>query len=110
METGQRDILAFQAQRAISALCKNFLNIVEDLQEEYDRYFEDNKLGGTGSISDIIQKPPENFLNERHFDHLRKRILDKGGDATRDLLEEFQKYKVRLLTNEELQDQARDTR
>src|SRR6266478_4004593 len=106
MDTGQRDILAFQAQRAISALCKHFLNVIEDLQEEYDRYVEPSEYT-TPSVR--LLEPPESFLNDRHFDHLRKRILDRGGDVTRDLLEEFQKYKVRLLTNEELQDQARDT-
>jgi hypothetical protein len=98
MEKGlsEKEILSFQAQRALSNLSKNFLTILEDLAEEYDRYF--NPVEGPG-------QPPEKFLDEKHFDHLRKRVLDKGGDVSRDLLEEFKKYDVRLLTNEELQRQ-----
>jgi len=99
----QREILSFQVQRTISALCKNFLNVLEDLQEEYDRYFNKSDIMPPGAR---LLEPPESFLNDRHFEHLRKRILDKGGDSTRDLLDELNKYHVRLSTNEELQEQT----
>ena len=70
--------------------------MLEDLQEEYDRYFDkEQRLGGQTSVSSLLE-PPENFLSDKHFDHLRKRILDKGGDTTRDLMEELNKYEVRL--------------
>lgn len=84
MAMEQKDILSFQVQRSISSLCKNFLNMLEDLSEEYERYFENP------------EEPPENFLDNKHFDHLRKRVLDKGGDTARDLIEELNKYEVRL--------------
>lgn len=99
----ERDILSFQIQRNISALCKHCLNILEDLQAEYDRYFDKSKVMPPGAR---IQLPPEMFLSNDHFEHLRKRVLDKGGDLTRDLLDELNKYDVRLLTNEELQKQT----
>lgn len=91
MDSGkEKEILAFQLQRNVSMLCKNFLIILEDLQEEYDRYFLENTKG----IKLIA--PPEEFLSDKHFDHLRKRILDRGGEITRDLLQELDKYEVNL--------------
>jgi hypothetical protein len=96
MAIGEREILAFQIQRACSNLSKNMLIILEDLQQELDR-----RVQGSANY-------PDDFLDEKHFNHLRKRILDKSGDAVRDLQEELEKYHVRLLTNEELQSQARE--
>lgn len=103
MDNGeQKEIFSFQVQRTISALSKNFLNILEDLAEEYDR-----RLDFKGTDFGEKNYPPEDFLNDNHFSHLRKRILDRGGDAARELSQEIEKYKINLLTNEELQNEAR---
>ena len=93
METRQKEILAFQTQRTINALCKNFLNILEDLTEEYDRYFDKSKRY---TLGEGLIEPPENFLTDDHFTYLRKKVLDRGGEATRDLLHELEKYNIIL--------------
>lgn len=104
MAQGQKEILQFQAQRTVTVLCKYFLNILEDLADEYDRYFDQAEYMGGASLSKGM---PENFLNDKHFSYLRKKVLDKGGDASRELLQELDRYNVRLMTNEELQAQGK---
>lgn len=92
MAKDDKEIILFQIHRGITVLCKHFLNLVEDLQEEYDRYLVED--GNThGELAD-------RFLDDKHFGYLRKKILDKGGEINRELHNEISKYKLEMQRNE----------
>lgn len=102
MDHGHRDILAFQIERTVASLCKNFLYILEDLQQEHNSHFQKLLDGLPSEYQNIIIQA--DYFDKDKFSHLRKRILDKGGEFTRDLEEELNKYKVEVLSYEELRD------
>ena len=74
MENGQKhqDFLTFVARRKVTNLYKHFLFILEDLK-------------GTN---------PE--MGEEDFQRARKRVLDYGNDAIREIEENIEKFEIRL--------------
>jgi uncharacterized protein YaaN involved in tellurite resistance len=62
----------FQVQRKITNLYKNCLVLIEDLK-----------------------KPPHNLLEEE-YKSIRKKILDYGNDALREIEEDFKKISIKL--------------
>jgi len=95
MAQEDKDIILFQVQRTITALCKNFLNVLEDLQEEYDRYLE-GSVGESLPAKVAQYQLAEKFLDDKHYGYLRKKVLDKGGELNRELQSEIDKYNIDL--------------
>jgi hypothetical protein len=93
-EDGGGEIIQFQAQRTITVLCKSFLNLLEDLQEEYDRRLESWQVQAKNTLVSA-----NDFLDEKHYDYLRKKVLDKGGELNRELQAEMDKYDFILKRN-----------
>ena len=85
-------ILNFRTRQSITNLYKQFLVLVEDLQEEYD-----------GNMSRLLEVLPESeipkllqakFLDEAKFQYLRKKILSVGNDTIRNLESELDNYHI----------------
>jgi len=85
-------ILNFRTRQSITNLYKQFLVLVEDLQEEYD-----------GNMSRLLEVLPESeipkllqakFLDEEKFQYLRKKILSVGNDTIRNLESELDNYYI----------------
>ncbi len=87
-----KELLEFQIRRHSSRYSKNLLILIEDLQKEHSLNIDRAK--------EII--PPEhrgvldqlNILSDGKVSHIRKRILDNGGDFVRDMEFELKNYKV----------------
>ena len=71
-EEKEKEFLKFQVTRKVTNLYKNFLFILEDLQEA------DNNI------------PDESYRRNR------KRVLDYGNDSIREIEEYLDKFKIRL--------------
>lgn len=56
----QKEILTFQNKRIVTQLSKQFLEILEDLQ-------------------------PDHGISDEKYQRLRKRVLDRGNDAIREM-------------------------
>jgi hypothetical protein len=67
-----KDFLSFQVNRKVTSLYKSFLFILEDLQDS------------GYNISDSV------------FQRYRKRVLDNGNDAIREIEEILEKLKIDL--------------
>lgn len=68
----EQEYLNFQVKRKVTALFKNIFFLLEDLQKE-------NK----------------NFSKEK-YEHLRKRILDYGNDAIRDIQTDINQFNIHI--------------
>ena len=68
----EQEYLNFQVKRKVTALFKNIFFLLEDLQKE-------NK----------------NFSKEK-YDHIRKRILDYGNDAIRDIQTDINQFNIHI--------------
>ena len=68
----ERDFIVFQVRRKVTNLYKNFLFVLEDMQESgYE-------------------------IPEEVFQRARKRILDYGNDTIREIEENLDKFDIRL--------------
>lgn len=74
MDNGQKhqDFLSFVARRKVTNLYKQFLFILEDLKDSN----------------------PD--MDEEDFQRARKRVLDYGNDAIREIEENIEKFEIRL--------------
>ena len=71
-EEKEKEFLKFQVTRKVTNLYKNFLFILEDLQEA------------------------DNNLSDESYKRNRKRVLDYGNDSIREIEEYLDKFKIRL--------------
>tara|TARA_R110000824_G_scaffold27407_3_gene93147 strand:- start:2187 stop:2471 length:285 start_codon:yes stop_codon:yes gene_type:complete len=75
-----KDILDFQVNRSITALYKQFLVMLEDLQEEHLRCV--NKIKRESSVN----LDEYNYLDQTKMDYLRKKTLDSGNNCKREIM------------------------
>lgn len=68
----EKDFLKFQVTRKVTNLYKNFLFILEDLQDE------------------------DYNISEESYKRSRKRVLDYGNDSIREIEEYLDKFDIRL--------------
>jgi hypothetical protein len=71
-EKGERDFIVFQSKRKIMNLCKNFLILAEDLKDK---------------------KEP---ISDNDYQKVRKRVLDFGNDAIREIEESLDSFNIKL--------------
>lgn len=85
-----KNILHFRISQSITNLYKQFLILLEDIQEEYN-----------GSMSRLLESLPEeervkvlqaNFFDEEKFQYLRKKVLGAGNDTVRNIESELENY------------------
>ena len=85
-------ILAFSIRRNITNLFKECLVILENLEEDHNEAI--SKLEKT--LPEEYQKQlylADHFTQEK-MEQLRKRILSKGNDTMRTLMEELNRYDI----------------
>lgn len=83
---------AQKQRRLVTALFKEFLEILEEVKLTHDEYF--------GNLLENL--PPEyvttlvvgNPLSEEKYKRLRKKVLDKGNDVLRDSESEMGHYSI----------------
>jgi hypothetical protein len=84
------EILEFQVNRNIINLYKSFLIMMEDMQQQHQRSFAKLKLALPEENGLINQA---DYWDEETMDHLRKRILDNGNQALREIMGQIEQFK-----------------
>lgn len=87
-----KDSLSKRQCRLITALFKEFLEILEEVRGDYNEFY--------GNL--LAKLPPEhvttlvvgNPLSEEKFKRLRKKVLDKGNDVLRDSEDELGHFSI----------------
>lgn len=91
------ELLKFQIVRHANRLSRNSLNFLEDIKGEQEV-----------NIQQLLKKVPEeyhdiilqaNVFNEERMERFRKRILDNGGDFTRDMISELENFDMHFKFN-----------
>lgn len=92
------NILKYSVARECSQLAKQFLQLLEDIQQQHDIAFD--KLykylpRGYENSADLV-----NYLDEDHFQYYRKKILDYTNDKKREIHKELEKYEIQFAQKE----------
>lgn len=89
----ERELLEFQVVRSITSLYKYFLGLVEELQRDHDTQFD--KLKQAIPDQENILNQAE-YLDEAQLNFLRKKILDSGNDARRELISYMENFDIKI--------------
>lgn len=81
---GIKDVISFQIHRNIVNLYKRYFEITEDLLIEHRLFVSKIQTKLQSSELDINLKDLDYFTDEK-FNQIRKKILDAGNDANREL-------------------------
>lgn len=94
MEKGKlKELLEFQINRNIINLYKSFLISLEDMHDQHAMNF--NKLkNALPNNKDLIDQA--DYWNEDRMEFLRKKILDQGNDAKREILGQLDKFNLTI--------------
>ena len=97
MENGFNEYLEFQVNRHSNRLSRGLLNFLEDIRAENEQNIARLKYIIPEEFHSCLDQA--NVFDENKMQHLRKRILDNGGDFTRDILAELDHYEVQIKFN-----------
>jgi len=82
-----KDIISFQTHRSIVNLYKKYFEITEDLLTEHKAFL--SKIETRAKDSGIDSLNPSlkelDYFTEEKYNQIRKKILDAGNDAVREL-------------------------
>jgi hypothetical protein len=81
---GIKDVVSFQIHRNIVNLYKRYFEITEDLLTEHKLFISKLQAKLQSPNPDIDLKELDYFTDEK-FNQIRKKILDAGNDASREL-------------------------
>ena len=90
----------FQLKRNIVNLYKRYIISTEDLKKDHLIFL--NKLEKSGVSRDLLNKL--DYFTDDKYTYMRKKILDSGNEANRDLDKYFELIKIEL--NEEALDES----
>ena len=90
MEEGNvnlKDVISFQIHRNIVSLYKRYFEITEDLLNEHKGFVSkiESRLTNLGVDVEEINIGEIDYFTDKKFSQIRKKILDVGNDATREL-------------------------
>ena len=92
MDKGKlKELLEFQINRNVINLYKSFLIMMEDVHDQHNFNFHKLKLALPEDV-DLINQA--DYWDEGRMDLLRKRILDKGNDALRDIVAQLDQFEL----------------
>ncbi len=98
-----KDIISFQVHRSVVNLYKKYFEITEDLLEEHKVFLskvearaEKSELD---SIADLLKE--SDYFTEEKYNQIRKKILDAGNDAVRELERTLDFVEIHLKDNRE---------
>ena len=96
MEKGNKQthkkFLSSEIRRSVVRLFKLYLNNLEDIK--YLHLIAIDKLRGKLSEKELETL---NYLDEEHYNIVRKRTLDNGNEAIRDLADILDKFEIALI-------------
>ena len=87
-----KKFVLFQLQRNITALYKNYIVLTEDLQQDHYAFLR--KLKEAGVSEELLNKL--DYFDAEKYTYIRKKILDVGNEANRDLEKYFQALDMNL--------------
>tara|TARA_Y100001938_G_C8101576_1_gene442214 strand:- start:12621 stop:12998 length:378 start_codon:yes stop_codon:yes gene_type:complete len=98
-ENGQKHhkLLNSEIRKSITRLFKNYLGALEDIQ--YTHTIAVEKLRDKLSPEDLAIL---NYLNNDHYSLVRKRVLDSGNEAMRDLSDLLENFNISLNDNNDI--------
>jgi len=90
MEKGNvnmKDVMSFQIHRNIVNLYKRYFEITEDLLGEHKDFISkiESRLTNLGLDVEKVNIREIDYFTDKKFSQIRKKILDVGNDATREL-------------------------
>lgn len=91
MSLDLNDLLRFQIKRNVTNLYKNYLMLLEDLQEQHDAAFTKLKRSRPQDTDLIVQAE---HLDTKRMEYLRKKVLDLGNNCYREISTELEKFNV----------------
>ena len=102
-----RELLDFQIRRHSARYSKGTLTFLEDLQRDHECSIERAKLVIPKEYHDILDQLL--VLTDSKMGHIRKRILDNGGDFVRDIQSELENYDVSHKIRNKDNDRGKDS-
>jgi len=87
-----QEYLSFHTQKNVKLMYKHFLETLEDIKTQHDINF--TKLFESLPEEKKNQVVQANYLDERAFDYLRKKILDAGNNCSREIQTELAKFDI----------------
>lgn len=83
--------LAFQLNRNIISLYKKLFEIVEDVKQEHSAMLEKVEKKTSKEFVESVD-----YLSDNKVNYIRKKILDSGNDAIRNIENNFKAVKITL--------------
>ncbi len=77
----------FHSRKHITCLFKNFLGILETLQKEHTINFDKLEKSVPQEFKSLVDMA--NYFDQNRFSFYRKKVLDAGGEAIRNLEKDF---------------------
>ncbi len=87
-----KSLLQFQVEKDVKYLYKRFLSEIEDLRTQHVAMLIRLEKVLPAQYHQLLKAA--NFFDEKEFAHRRKRILDMGNEAVRNLLEQVERFDV----------------
>jgi len=84
-----KDYVSFQIHKSLVNLYKRYLNLIEDIQEDHHLMMEklENKID-QNTLKNM------DYIDENKYNYLRKKILDIGNEAIREIEKNFDFIKM----------------
>lgn len=86
-----KSFVHFQIQRNVIALYKKYINLIEDMQEDHI-----NMLNKLNSKVDLQTLKNVDYFDENKYNYIRKKILDSGNEAVREIERNLEKLNFTL--------------
>lgn len=93
MSVDLNDLLRFQIKRNVTNLYKNYLTMLEDLQDQHANNFTKLKRSLPADQKVIEQA---DYLDQKRMEYLRRKVLDMGNNCFREISTELEKFKVNV--------------
>jgi hypothetical protein len=86
-----KDYLKFQLNRNIISLYKKYFEMVDDLRQEHKLMIQKmEKVSSKEFVENI------DYFNEDKYNYIRKKILDNGNDAIRNIESSFKSITITI--------------
>tara|TARA_R110001592_G_scaffold160695_3_gene392966 strand:+ start:22172 stop:22459 length:288 start_codon:yes stop_codon:yes gene_type:complete len=94
MDQGKlKELLGFQVNRNVVNLYKSFLIIMEDMHDQHSSNYAKLKHALPNNVELINQA---DYWDESRMEFLRKKILDNGNDALREIIGQLDQFNLTI--------------
>jgi len=98
-------VLGFEVKRSITSLFKHHLQLIEDIRYNHQIALDNLKKEWENSTGETVPMrilKDFNYLDFDRFSQARKRTLDRGNEAIRDLEKILENFEISLKDNNKL--------